>query len=124
MKGQARRVCISVLRVQEWIGSYDDAFRYPHLPFERQYQSWPPTTSSLSVTGSPSRLEKSAVRPKRRPKTSPTYDDGVRKSRARGLSLVDALATAGVRLDNSNIEVLPYASGAYGRMPRPPVETL
>jgi hypothetical protein len=51
-------------------------------------------------------------------------DDGVRKSRENGLSFLNALATAGVRLGNSDFEVLPYPRGAYGRMPRPPAGTL
>jgi len=51
-------------------------------------------------------------------------DDGVRKSREDGLSFLNALAAAGVRLGNSDFEVLPYPSGAYGRMPRPPAGTL
>jgi hypothetical protein len=51
-------------------------------------------------------------------------DDGVRKSREDGLSFLNALAAAGVRLGNSDSEVLPYPSGAYGRMSRPPAGTL
>jgi hypothetical protein len=51
-------------------------------------------------------------------------DDGVRKSRESGLSFLNALAAAGVHLANSDFEVLPYPSGAYGRVPRPPAGTL